>query len=380
LGVAGLARLVCRDVFRFPRLSRQDWPLELERAGWGGIVGRMKGAELLELAERVLRIPTAPYHEQGVRALVEELGREWGLRVARDRAGNVIVRAGTGRRPLVFVAHMDHPGFEALGGKSVVFFGGVPAEMFPGARVRFGAKVAQVRRVTGSKRMQMNVTLPRGTWGMWDVPAFAVRRGRLQAAAVDDLVGVSAILAMLRTVAQRKQGGPVWGVFTRAEEVGFHGALEMARAGVIPRAALVVSVEMSRARAWARIGAGPVVRVGDRLTTFDPRGTMFLQETALAAGVKVQRALMDGGSCEATAFAAHGYRTAGLCLPLGNYHNIGPGQKPRAEYVSVADFEGLVEVMVAAVRRWPRFNRTGQPLLQRLRAIRAAAPRPLWRE
>src|SRR4051812_39023598 len=99
----------------------------------------MEPTELLTLAERVLRIPTAPYHEQGVRAFVEDYCRGLGLEVKRDRVGNVIVRYRRGKAgaPLVYVAHMDHPGFEALGGDKAEFLGGVPKECFKGSPVLF---------------------------------------------------------------------------------------------------------------------------------------------------------------------------------------------------------------------------------------------------
>ena len=71
------------------------------------------------------------------------------------------------------------------------------------------------------------------------------------------------------------------------------------------------------------------------------------------------------------------YRVGGLCLPLGNYHNIGPGLKPRAEYVSVADLEALVKLTVAAAARWREFGRTGPDLKRRVVALGRAAPRKL---
>ncbi|HUF32317.1 MAG TPA: hypothetical protein VMN58_03795, partial [Acidimicrobiales bacterium] len=61
----------------------------------------------------------------------------------------------------------------------------------------------------------------------------------------------------------------------------------------------------------------------------------------LESGLRHQRKLMDGGSCEATAFAAAGYRASGLALPLGNYHNgadEGPAAGVAAEHVLVDDY------------------------------------------
>jgi hypothetical protein len=172
----------------------------------------MERAELLDLAERVLRLPTAPYHEHAVRDFVMRYCRKLGVQVETDRVGNVIVKhqrqQAETRAPLVFVAHMDHPGFEMLDGNRAEFLGGVPKEMFArGGRVRIytsqpnvgrrrSTVKATIRRFVGSgwpKRkiveLAVDGTVRKGDVGMWDVPAFRVSGGRLQATAIDDLLG-----------------------------------------------------------------------------------------------------------------------------------------------------------------------------------------------
>ena len=350
----------------------------------------MTRRELLELAGEALTAPTVPYHEQAVREVVERRCREAGLRCERDRVGNVIVRYrhGVKKPPLVFVAHMDHPGFEATGLRMAEFLGGVPKEYFKGAGVRFctsaGIVRAKVQRVLPGwpkrkvvKLCKIAEPLRRGDFGMWDLPVFRVRGDRLSATAVDDVVGTVAVMAMLIEVARRRLGAHVWGVFTRAEEVGFHGAATVASSGVIPRDALVISVETSRERAGARIGHGPVVRVGDRTAMFDAQASWFLERVARGRTIRAQRCLMDGGTCEGTAFAGFGYRVGGLCVPLGNYHNVGKRGKIEAEYVSVSDVEGLVELAVAAAEEWKRFDKYAAELRRHVKRIVAAAPRVL---
>jgi putative aminopeptidase FrvX len=362
----------------------------------------MKKSVLLQLAERLLSLPTAPYHEHQVRAVVEEHCRALGLCVARDEVGNVIARwpgrpgkrrsrstIASGTPPLVFVAHMDHPGFEALGGGRAEFLGGVPREMFAaGARARFytakGIVPARVKRLIRSawpKRKLVELAgdgnLRRGDMGMWDLPAFRVRGDRLRAAGIDDVLSVVVLLATLTELVRRRVGAHVWGVFTRAEEPGFHGAIALARSARIPRPALIVSLEMSKERPSARIGRGPVVRVGDGTTMFDPLATLFLEAAARRAAIRAQRCLMDGGTCEAVAFMAQGYRVGGLCLPLGNYHNIGPHRRPAAEYVSVNDLEQLIRLTVTAATRWREFDRTADILRKQMDQISRCAPRPL---
>ena len=151
---------------------------------------------------------------------------------------------------------------------------------------------------------------------------------------------------------------------------------------MIPRDGLVVSIEMSKERSWARIGNGPIVRVGDRSTVFDPTATAFLLSAAercrkRESVFRAQRCLMDGGTCEATVFAGFGYRAGGLCLPLGNYHNIGKDLRPRAEYVSVSDLVQLTKLTVAAVAGWPGPDRANAVLRRRMLSIARTSPRKL---
>jgi putative aminopeptidase FrvX len=214
---------------------------------------------------------------------------------------------------------------------------------------------------------------------------FRVRQGRLHAAAIDDVLSVVVVLATLAEIVRRKLKTHVWAVFTRAEEVGFPGAIEVALSRLIPENALVVSMEMSRERPRAQIGGGPVVRVGDWMTTFDAHATLFLDEVAKScarqdSAFRHQRCLMDGGTCEATAFAGFGYRVGGLCLPLGNYHNIGKDGRIRAEYVSVDDLMRLLTLSTAAAAEWKNFARTVERLRARVLEIWKHAPRKLRNE
>lgn len=97
------------------------------------------------------------------------------------------------------------------------------------------------------------------------------------------------------------------------------------------------------------MGGGPVLRVGDRLSIFDDAATRAIAETARERGIEVQRLLLDGGSCEASAFQAYGIASAGLSILLGNYHNCGPEGAIESEYVSLRDAESLVDLIVALI-------------------------------
>ena len=86
-----------------------------------------------------------------------------------------------------------------------------------------------------------------------------------------------------------------------------------------------------------------MIRVGDAVSSFDPEGEALLLVArntlqSRISGRPVQRQLMSGGTCEATGFGKRGYRTTGVALPLGNYHNQGPDDTIAAEYISARDF------------------------------------------
>src|SRR5207249_1111114 len=123
-----------------------------------------------------------------------------------------------------------------------------------------------------------------------------------------------------------------FGLFTRAEEVGFVGAMRLARSGILPKSITVISLETSKELPPAVIGNGPIIRVGDRTSVFDSVATAALATIAAAHKIPVQRCLMSGGTCEATAYQLYGITSAALCIALGNYHNCVPGGRIGMEY------------------------------------------------
>jgi len=186
----------------------------------------------------------------------------------------------------------------------------------------------------------------------------------------DDLLGAAAILAVLDEIARSRPSTCVWGLFTRAEEEGFLGAFEAIRLGTVPKDADVLSLECSKALPHAPQGGGVIVRVGDRMSIFDPGLTAALE--AAATDVKHQRRLMDGGACEATAFCAAGYRASGVAVPLGGYHNASdgaPGIVP--ETVMVDDYLAEVQLLTSLAHNPDLLQPQGEPAWFASRAAKA---------
>ncbi|MBI5137235.1 MAG: M20/M25/M40 family metallo-hydrolase [Nitrospirae bacterium] len=343
----------------------------------------------LDIARKLLVQPTAPFHEGRVMGVITALLGEWGIPHRFDRHGNLIARYAKGRGPRwALVAHTDHPGIEitSRAGNTVkgTFLGGTRPEGLPGARVRLhdaGARAAtgtvvHATRWRGEKRVTIRLDddapgIGPGAFGGYDLPAPSVTTERIVAAAMDDLGGCATTLAVLAHLKARNLPGHVWGVFTRAEEVGFAGAQLLAEDGTLPEETLVVSIECSMELPGARQGQGPVIRVGDRASTFDGTLEHHLHQSAQRLqkadpAFTFQRQLMTGGTCEGTVFAARGYRTIGLAYPLLNYHNMAEPAGIAPEEIASADFLGGVRLLLAAIADGRRVTGSRDAYYQRL--------------
>jgi putative aminopeptidase FrvX len=329
------------------------------------------------LAELTL-LPTAA----GCEHRVIDWVRDWAqqqpmLRLTEDRFGNLVLqrRGRLTQRPIVFEAHLDHPAFVVTAQLddrelSADFRGGVDLRFFDHAKVLLHTEDGSVvrGRVTSvtpaddqhpDKRvtiaLQRAASANKGDILTWDTGPQRIAGDRIHTPACDNLASVAAALSALH--AMTEQGidafGDVRVLLTRAEEVGFIGAIAAAKHRTIPAGSRVIVLENSKSFAESPIGGGPILRVGDRTSTFDPDLTYRLGCIADLcseedADFTWQRKLMTGGTCNASAYHAFGYTSACLCLPLGNYHNMNETTgRIAAETISLSDYDGLVRWLVA---------------------------------
>lgn len=347
----------------------------------------MHDAELLRLLEKLLPLPTAPFHERFVSAFLRDELTRCGIEFTGDQYGNLI--ASTGGAPAVaLVAHMDHPGFEIVvaGAKTAeaAWHGGVDAKYFRGARIVVyhqdtGAIAARgtVRRIRKNaagrvERMTLglNGRVREGDFGTWDLVPFRCRGARVHTKGADDLVGCAAVLSTLKRLEARGIESGVRGIFTRGEEQGFLGTLGMIRSGALQPAVKVISVETSKALPDVALGAGPVIRLGDRASMFDHRMVYFMDVIARDLRRKdrrfrSQRRVMDGGTCEATPYQLAGHIAGGVAIPLHNYHNQGKS-RIGAEAVAVRDVENAVELLTELSARIGEFDQATIELKSRI--------------
>lgn len=333
--------------------------------------------------------PAVPFYEDGpARYLLDSLRRLEPPRVAggvfaaidvsRDSYGNILAHYANPREnnqtPVAFVAHMDHPGLEITGvveeGLLARALGGVPVSLLtkptpvlilgPGGE-RVPATTAPINNPSTEERSVLVCSHTGGSLVpplpvVFDLPDFELDGETVRMRALDDLAGCAAIMTALERVVLAGTETDVYGVFTRAEEVGLYGASLMAEAGSLPSDTIVVSVESSAVIPGVEQAKGPVIRTGDASYTFDADAEQVL----IAARERIrerepdfpcQRALMSGGTCEATAFALYGYRVTGMAFPLGNYHNattsiLDPEGGVGAEYIRLSDYLEGVELIV----------------------------------
>jgi putative aminopeptidase FrvX len=360
----------------------------------------------LELARSLLNQPTAAVKE----ALPQKFLRDFAaarpnLKLSEDAAGNLRVDyapSGAVHPPLVMVAHLDHPGFhiESIEGDiaTLSFQGSVNGRhAIPGSRVEFfelgnphpigeGSLLERADETGALKSAKAKILSGRvasNGFAMWAFPGFSLEGDLIVTRCCDDLLGAAAALCVLDEIAQLAPPNvALTGFFTRAEELGFLGTLEAIRLETLPKNAYILSLECSKAFANAPQGAGVIVRVGDASSIFDTGLTHALTLCAKSRAqrdpsFKFQRKLMDGGSCEATPFCAHGYRASGLALPLGNYHNQAfdadnnPCMGP--ESVHVEDFRCEIELLIELALHPNLLDEQNDKVTPRLKELAATA-------
>ncbi len=317
------------------------------------------------LLKKIVSLPTAPLHEDRVVAFVRSFAADSKLRCRQDHFGNLYLsNCAPGPKRLTVAAHMDHPGVEVVRSKEKVvvvqILGGLFCPQLSNARFIFfpldsPAVVGRTAKVLDQNHLELSIPghLPRGTFGMLNIEPAVFKQGLLYSRVIDNLAGCAAVLVWLKRHARSRI--PLSAILTRAEEIGFVGAANLVRLGKLPMKTPLVVLEASSAKiARVNIGGGPVVRVGDRMTTFDSTIECWLHDTAARLAKRrpnftYQRALMAGGAMEASLYGLQGAKVGALALPLGNYHNRGArGVSP--EIISVRDWENLGLLLNALVR------------------------------
>ncbi|MBI4925420.1 MAG: hypothetical protein HY843_05800 [Bdellovibrio sp.] len=359
----------------------------------------------LALLKKILTQPTAPFREMHVIKTLTQEFKNFNIPYFQDSVGNIVVGVSSqkeyvklvqtkSQEPLrIFIAHMDHPGFHGVKWKNqntlnIKWHGGSPTKHLKNSKVWLANSQKylgeglltkahlEATKVNISKSIKTGeVKMPAQNIFTKDIFAKSIfaknifgglafrapvwTQGKLlYTKGADDLVGSFAIthlaLKYLSKKTSMKTPPRFLGLLTRAEEVGFIGAIGHFELGWLKntkREILCISLETSRALTGAAIGRGPVVRLGDRYTVFNPNYLKTLVDLAkISLGTNFQKKVMDGGTCEGTIATAYGFPAIGISVPLGNYHNQsfegGIDSRglcgPAPEFVHLKDVNGLL--------------------------------------
>lgn len=349
----------------------------------------------LEILQSLCSVPTAPFAESRVADFVAKFVRQRKkLVLSRDRFGNLLIQLRSPSRlpRWVFTAHMDHPGFVAQKmvdnrRLSAAFGGWVKVEFVRGAKVRFFDGNRQITGVVSSASVadydqravphevivRVSGPVSPGSPGMFDQGEGRIKAGKFFCRCCDDLGGAAACLAMLDPLCARPPKAPVAVLLTRAEEEGFIGCIAACQYRTLLRESdRVVAIECSSEQPAAPQGRGVIIRVGDRTSIFDSALTYFLDHQAQALNKRDvsfahQRALMPGGTCEATVYNVFGYTAASLCVALGNYHNMDVKRKRIGpEFIDVKDWTNMVKLFIQVAAHGHEFEPGHEMLRKRI--------------
>ena len=336
---------------------------------------RLPDAErCVETVRAIASEPTIPMHEHRALGAIRAQLARLGISPTTDRWGQLHARVSRGavRRPVTLVAHTDHPGFEvveARGGTGRVRVrGGLQARLLAGTvpvivhhddgRSPFPALLDDyipAPQLPNASQGHLRITgegqLEPGMWAVLDLQAFARDGDFLRLRAADDLAGCALAVETLAALASETRPHDVRVLFSRAEETGLFGARLAAEDGSIPREAFVISIEASRELPHVLAGDGIVVRAGDLMNTFSneaERALRVAQERLFESGIATQRALLTGGTCEASVFVRLGWLATGVALANVNYHNAGALDHFVPETVHLGDFRGGVALLAEA--------------------------------
>lgn len=329
---------------------------------WHGCLARARKLALrdvfrhnlsMDILTELCSLPTAPFVEQHVIEYAREFVKSHrNLSLRSDDFGNLLIELpGTNRGGprWVFTAHMDHPGFVAekmLDGLMLraAFRGGVRSEYFKNSAVRFfdaGREITGVvKQITvGRERgypvravLQVSAPVGNGCPGMWDQGGGRTKGGKFHSRVCDDLAGAAAALTMIAELSRRPPKSTVAVLLTRAEEEGFIGAMAASlNPRLLRKSDRLVAIECSAMQPYAPQGKGAIIRIGDRTSVFNSDLSYFITQQAAALAKKdkafqYQRALMPGGTCEAT------------------------------EYIDLSDWESMVKLFVRIARAGDQYE------------------------
>lgn len=322
------------------------------------------------IVEDILSTPTSSFREHLVIEKILNYLKKFSLNIQMTKYKNIIAKWGMKRNKsaLYFISHMDHPGFLVIENnqdKTILkVMGGVPfyAKNFKEIAeidISTGAKyIHKVRKVIKNKNGVFTEIKPSKKIDGRNIFTLNLRNyyrkdNTIYARAIDDLGGCAAQMCAIYYLSKHRQklDANVHFVFTRAEEVGFIGLISLIKNKELPKEGFYISCETSKCISSVQFGKGVVLRLGDKAGIFESRFTnsllSYFQTKISLEKYPIQKALLDGGTCEATPLVINNYKVSGLACPLGNYHNFSTEDKLiKEEFIDINDFISYINTII----------------------------------
>ena len=336
----------------------------------------------LILLKALLEAAAPSGSEERAAAVFLEEARTFADRTYTDHFGNVYAEIGPSEgRPRVLEAHIDEIGVMVshVDQEGNVYFheiGGMDKAIYVGARVRLlapgGDLIGVVGRkpihlmsgeekVAGIKLEELSLDLalepdevkkrvPNGTVGVLEAPVLFVGQ-RVVSRALDNRIGVYAVLEALRQLKNRGCTERIVLVGSVQEEVGHYGA-KMAAYGLDPLEALVVDVTFETSQSGVDVkrlgespfGSGvnlcvmPILHSGLR-KKLERTATAHNLPFTVTSGSSVQKSFSNADDFT---LSRRGVPTALLSIPCRSMHSPG-------EQVDLRDVEVCIRLMVEYV-------------------------------
>jgi len=317
--------------------------------------------------ESLLRRLTEAYGPSGeeaeVRALIEELTKDYVDRTYTDNLGNLFALREGPAPALLVSAHMDEIGvivthIEEKGFLRVAPIGGVAPHLLPEQRLRFknGAegtiyheKLKSLPELNWSKLYmdigaaddgQAKNQVQIGDMACLNYP-FASLSGRYMAKAMNDRAGCAVLVETIRRLTGSSLPQSVCFLFSVQEEVGLRGAIT---AGYSFQPAFGLAVDVTRVGDTPKaplmevaLGKGPAIKVKDSSVICHPRVRRFMMDVADENAIPYQLEVLERGSTDAGAIhlSRGGVPAGALSIPCRYIHTP-------SEIVDAGDLDGAV--------------------------------------
>ncbi|TPG15448.1 M42 family metallopeptidase [Sphingomonas oligophenolica] len=336
---------------------------------------------LAELADA----PGPPGFEEDVRRIVVREVKPLADSVTYDGLGSVIAKQGASGPKIMLDAHMDELGgvvrrVTGTGFLSMQMLGGWLDQALPDQRwIIIGSK-GPVRAVTGIRDIHVvpaeerTRVFPRdslyldvgaknaaevaalgigaGDPVVPDAPFAALANGRYLGKAWDDRVGVAVVIEALRRLKASGHPNQLYVAATVQEEVGLRGARTAADL-IKPDIGIAIeggitgdSPGRNPEETQAVLGGGPGIFLYDSSAIPNRKMVALVADTARAAGIPLQRDLVQGYGDDSAAIqaTAGGVPTVNLVVPARYTH-------AHNGVIDRGDFDGMVDLVVALIKR-----------------------------